>query len=495
MNKYLLELTVFICGASVMVLELAGSRILAPYVGTSLVVWTSLIGIILGSLSLGYYLGGKYADKGTPANQKLGLIIFISSIFVITILILRTPIMLFLPQITANLALQAVMATILLFALPSVFLGMVSPYAAKLKIESIKKAGGAVGNLYALSTLGSIFGTFLAGFYLIAAFSLPQIVLGIGVILFLNALLLSLKKNFFKLGLIFFLSFLTAYLTQDLLQSSKVLVTNTLYNSVTIFDTVDGVTQKPVRVMSLDNKYDSGMFLESEDMAFEYTKFYRMAKHINPDLKRVLVIGGAGYSIPKDFLNNYPDVRVDVVEIDPELTELAKKYFNLKDNPRLNTYHEDGRTFINRTAEGGKEKYDAIFIDAFKSYSMPFQLTTKEFINRLSDSLNDDGVVITNIISAIEGDTGKFLQAEYKTYTSVFPKVYLFPITDPQDPYLIQNVIFLGTKNNNLNVTEILKDNPEDYLSHLWQKEVLPSSVILTDDYAPVDQYFLNASL
>ena len=97
MNKYLLELTVFICGASVMVLELAGSRILAPYVGTSLVVWTSLIGIILGSLSLGYYLGGKYADKGTPANQKLGLIIFISSIFVITILILRTPIMLFLP--------------------------------------------------------------------------------------------------------------------------------------------------------------------------------------------------------------------------------------------------------------------------------------------------------------------------------------------------------------------------------------------------------------
>jgi spermidine synthase len=201
------------------------------------------------------------------------------------------------------------------------------------------------------------------------------------------------------------------------------------------------------------------------------------------------MIGGAGYSYPKDYLKKFPDARLDVIEIDPMLTELAKRYFNLKDDKRLVIYHEDGRTFLNRT----KKKYDVIFGDAFTSYyALPYQLTTRETVQKMYEMLNDDGVILINIISSIEGEKGKFLRAEYATFKTVFPQVYLFPVNEFNDGSKVQNIMLIALKSKQK--PAFRNNDPElnKYLQHLWKTEIKKDVPILTDDYAPVDAYTMK---
>jgi predicted membrane-bound spermidine synthase len=156
----MLGVIVFLCGAVVMILEMVGSRILAPYLGTSIVVWTSLIGIILGCLSIGYWWGGQLADEN-PSYRSLSLIILLAGLFVATIALSKSYVLELLQRHAGTIHLGATLGTLLLFAPPSILLGMVSPYAVRLKMRDLRDSGRTVGNLYAISTMGSIFGTFL----------------------------------------------------------------------------------------------------------------------------------------------------------------------------------------------------------------------------------------------------------------------------------------------------------------------------------------------
>src|SRR3989338_7202135 len=192
-NNYLLEIAIFICGGVVMIFELVGSRVLGPYLGTSIFVWTSLIGIILGSLSLGYYVGGKIADK-KPTIKVLSLVIFLSAIFIGLSMFLKDILLAFLQVNALDVRTSSVIASLLLFMPASVLLGMVSPYAAKLKLNSLNTSGSTIGNLYAISTAGSIFGTFLSGFYLIPHFGTNRLLLILSYVLIFTSLSLSAKK-------------------------------------------------------------------------------------------------------------------------------------------------------------------------------------------------------------------------------------------------------------------------------------------------------------
>lgn len=490
MKKYNLEIIVFICGAVVMVLEIAGSRVLAPFLGTSLFVWTSLIGIILGSLSLGYWLGGRLADKKT-SYKIFSFIIFIAAIFIAITSFIKTS---FLGLIQANIddiRTGSIIATTVLFAPASVFLGMISPYAVKLKLENLEKSGSTVGKLYALSTVGSIVGTFLAGFWLLAFLGNTKLLMILAVTLALTSLLASTSNKKLKIlvALLILGNFVTYSLKENKLAEAGIIDLDTDYNHVQIFKSRDPDTNKTVQMLDLGRASHSAMFLESDDLVFEYTKFYRLAKHFKPDLKNSLIIGGGAYSYPKDYLDKFPKANLDVVEIDPQLTKLAKKYFRLENNERLNIYHEDGRTFLNKNAY----KYDVIFGDAFRSfYSIPYQLTTVESIRKMYDSLTDDGIVLVNIISSIEGETGKFLEAEYATFKEVFPQVYVFPVKHPENPGAIQNIILLGIKSDEK--PSFTSDDPElqNYLKNLYTKEIPTDLPILTDDFAPVDQYIME---
>lgn len=196
MKKYFLEIVVFLCGAVVMAFEIIGSRMLGPYIGTSMLVWTSIIGVILLSLSVGYYWGGRIADR-LPRADILSFIIFVSALFIIFSTFLKDDILKLLLNLISNIKIVSVLASLILFTIPSVLLGMVSPYAARIKMKSIEKSGSTVGNLYAISTIGSILGVFLAGFYLIPNYKITNILFLLAIVLIAVSLFLNIIYRFY----------------------------------------------------------------------------------------------------------------------------------------------------------------------------------------------------------------------------------------------------------------------------------------------------------
>jgi spermidine synthase len=487
-KKYILEVAIFLSGGIVMIFEIAGSRVIGPYFGTSIFVWTSLIGIILGSLSLGYYYGGRIADKRASFNE-LSLFFLLAACLIFLTLLIKDSLLSFFQASNIGVKSGSFLSAIILFAPASVILGIISPYAVKLKLKRLETSGKIVGNLYALSTLGSICGTFLAGFYLIPKFGTSNIIFSLVLTLFILSFSLSLH-NFKKRIVLLILILFAFLLIRNLDKNDKLYEGETAYNHVEI-EEYRNLDNEKIRMLKINTNFSSAMYVDRDDLVFNYTKYYNLAEHFVPDFKKALMIGGAAYSYPKEFLKRYEEAEIDVVEIDPGLTELAKKYFNLKEDKRLKIIHEDGRTFINRT----KNKYDVIYGDAFKSQnSLPFQLTTKEAVKKKYDILNDKGVVILNIISSIEGETGLFLRAEYKTYKEVFPFVYLFPVYYPNNGKEVQNIILVAVKTKETPVLESNEEEIDNYLKNIWKFKVEDDVPALTDDYAPVD-FYINKTI
>ena len=486
MRRCACELAVFVCGAAVMVLELADIRVLAPYAGTSLYVWTNLVGVILASLSIGYWWGGRIADR-RPDARLLSLLVFLAASCVGLTALLKDKLLSSLNAWVSGYGTLSLCAALLLFAPANVFLGMVSPYAARLKIRDVASSGSAVGRLYALSAVGSITGTFLAGFVLIPAFGSGRLLLLTSATLGLLSLALfggRLPKA--RAGMLFlFLAVGGSMLGGGL--KGLVLDIDTPYNRVWVSRNTDEETGRPILVLSTDPYgQDSAIYLDGDDLVFDYMKFFRLAEHFAPGFRRTLMIGGAAYAYPKDFLRRYPDARIDVVEIDPMLTEISRKYFNLRDNPRLTVLHEDGRTFLNRSGN----RYDVIIIDAFRDANcLPYQLTTIEAARRMSGMLTEGGVLLVNIIGAVDGMNGRFTRAEYATCAEVFPRVMLFPVDDPEDGREVQNIILAALKSNREPAPESADEETNRYLTHLWKSEVGADVPVLTDDRAPVEYY------
>ena len=494
MKKHILETIVFLSGAVVMIVELIGSRLLAPYVGTSIIVWTSLIGIILASLSLGYAWGGKLADK-SPNYKTFGYILFASGLAIALTAFSKTQSLNFIVNISSDIRLSSVLAAILLFTPSSVLLGMVSPYAVKLKLQTLECSGQTVGNLYAISTIGSIVGTFAAGFLLIPLLPITTLLLALSLIMILLSLLAKpfrVKQKPIIIILVFLSSALAVSPFVHAVNPEKLKVINTSYTTVFVQENVDVSTNRPVRYLITNPKgIQSGMFLDApKELLFDYSRFYRLSEFFHPDIKHALMIGGAGYSFPKFFLEHFSTSIIDVIEIDPEMTAIARQYFALEPNERLNITHADARVFLRQAPEA---IYDVIYGDAFLSYfSIPYQLTTKEAVKDLHRTLKDDGVVLLNLISAIEGDKGKFLRAEYATFRSVFSDVYIFPVRTTEHGQILQNVLLVALKKP---LTKpLISDDREIqlYLDHLWSKPIPEDMPLLTDEFAPVDQYMMK---
>jgi spermidine synthase len=481
-----LKIIVFISGASVMILELTGSRVLAPFVGTATSIWSTLIGIILGSMSLGYYYGGKLADR-SATYKKLSKFLFISSVWIFFTATFNVIVLSLLSSLNLGLILKSVFSVLILFAGPSFVLGIVSPYAIKLKIISLENSGSDVGTIYAVSTIGSIFGTFLAGYVLIPLVGTQNILYTLAIILLLNSIFTNFdsKKRIFKIYFLLIYIFFILYsnLYEDY-NPNFLLDIDTKYNRIWIYDYKNSEDKK-IRKMQISNESSSSMYLDSEELVYDYTKYYKLIEHFNSDFQNTLMIGGAGYSFPKYYLKNYTDKYIDVVEIDSKVTDLAKKYFNLEENNYLNIIHEDGRTYLNSNTK----KYDAILVDAYKSYyTIPYHLTTVETYEKIYSSLNENGVVIINIISSIEGEKSKFLQAEYRTIKEFFPQIYLIQVNS-KTSYDTSNLILIALKNKSYISLENEDKELNSYLNKIYSKTIDLNYPIITDDYAPVDYY------
>jgi spermidine synthase len=485
----MLELIVFACGAAVMILEMVGARIVAPYLGSSIVVWTALIGTILASLSLGYWWGGRIADR-KPNAKAFSLILLFSGVSVAFLGLAKAMILDFWEVANVPVELGATVVNLALFAPSTLCLGMVSPYAVRLKLSSVEQAGATAGRLYAISTVGSILGTFLAGFYLIAAFGSTSILLGLSVSLVVLSLLASQtdRKMKFTLLLVPVLAFVLSSTYERYLNEGGFYDLDTNYNRILVFQSKDERTERPTRAMATTPRYvQSAMFLDDPvALVLRYTRFFTVAEYWKPQMKRVLVLGGGAYSFPRHLLSLHPHLQMDVVELDPGVTEIAKRFFDLEDLPGLRIFHEDARTFINRS----KDHYDVIFVDVFNShYSVPFHLTTLEAVTTLHRLLNENGLVIMNTIAAIEGSQGRFLRAEAATYGSVFRQVHLYPLFAPTDGTRKQNVMLVATKTDNPLGTSPPDPELAGFLLGRWDKPLEADVPVLRDDFAPVEVY------
>lgn len=489
-DKFLLEIVVFTSGALVMIYEIIGSRILAPYIGTSTYVWTSLIGVILASLSLGYWLGGKTADR-KPDLRVLSGVMFAGAALLSVTVLLHSFVLSVISISSLGLELKSIVAALILFAPASVLFGFVTPYAVRLKMQRIEDAGKTVGRLYALSTVGSILGTFSAGFVLLPFVGSIRTLYLLTAILFALSLLLAPFKlstvNVFVILLLPSAILLNEIFVYFLSKNYDLHDFDTEYSRIQVFNSTDVLTKKPIRVFATDPRStQSAMFLDSNNLVSKYAQFYHLLRHFNPDFQNTLIIGGAGYSFPKEYLRAYPAKKIDVVEIDSQVTEIARHLFRLSDSPDLRIFHEDGRVFLNKIE---KKKYDVVLIDAFGSlYSIPFQLTTREAVGQINKGLADDGVVIMNLISAVKGDGSLFLQAEYKTYAEIFPSVSIFKVNAEKADDVSQNLILVASKSAKVSL-ETSDEEISALLENLYEKPLEITVPAFTDDLAPVEYY------
>jgi spermidine synthase len=436
---------------------------------------------------LGYWFGGRLADQ-KPTFSALAWIVFAAAVLVGITTLIKEPFLLYLPRMISGLKWQSVAASIFLFAPASVFLGMVSPYAVKLKIKALQTSGATVGRLYAISTVGSIAGTFAAGFILIPAMGTTNILISITILLALLSITLFIPEKKTSKGLPpLFLIIITCYFFFTSQSKARSYIDeDTQYSRVWIYNSTDQATGKPIKFMRINNESSSAMFLDSDELVFDYAKYYRLAEHFTPGFKSTLILGGAAFSYPKYFLQKYPEATIDVVEIDPELTRMAREHFRLKDNPRMRVFHEDARIFMNRA----EEKYDVIYGDAYKSlYTIPWHLTTREAAQRSFEMLNEGGCILLNIISSLEGNASLFLQAELATYKEVFPQVFVFAVMDPGDLQMVQSTLLIALKSGIIPSWESADAELAAYLQHEVTGLISSGLPVLTDEFAPVDYY------
>jgi predicted membrane-bound spermidine synthase len=476
---------VFLAGAAVMVIELAGSRLLTPVFGSSVFVWGSIIGVVLSSLAAGYYLGGRISDL-RPDPRLLDTIVFTAGLLAISIPFF-SPVSI---EAVLSVGLEerwgALLASLALLAPSNLLLGMVSPFAVKLATSELRLLGSSAGYLYAVSTLGSIFGTFGTVFLLIPALDVRTIFLGVGLALMAVSMVrlgISSKVTFAAI-LLFLLSPLGLVGVQVVAASGEVVeARETPYNSLVVARSND------LQVLYLNGLPHSGMSLKNpNELVFTYTKFFEAALALNSRANDVLFIGGGGFSGPKYFISRYPNIAVEVVEIDPVVVEVAKKYFQVPDDERLIIHVDDGRVFLQKIGK----KFDAIIIDAYAKTYIPYHLLTLEFFRLVRERLESGGVVVSNIIASVAGDTSGILWSTYKTMSLVFPKIYVVKASEHGAP-LVQNIILIACAEEDCDLLDSLSKWGNRELETLvarglWSRlPDLSEYKILTDDYSPVE--------
>ena len=519
MSKKQLSILVFISGLSVMAVEMSGLRLLAPYFGTSLIVTTVLIGSMMGFLSIGYSLGGKYGDRN-PTLKSLSKVTLAASICILLIPLIGRPILqlaaatlqpllmgakLESAQVAFATIVGGMLGTLFLFAVPVTLMGMVSPWAIRLGVSDVESAGKAAGRLYAMSTFGSIIGSFLPAIVLIPLLGVRQTFFLIGTLLMLPSLwgVFSTKVSVIPVAL-FALSFLLPAVG---IRPAE----GVLHESESIYHFIQVAEEPYGKCKNAKHLYlNEGIAVHSVKCPDDTIKLagYWSIMTTAPmylenieDFDQALIIGLAGGTMAKQLIDQYPNVNVDGVEIDGDVIEVGREFFD-NDNPRINPIVMDGRIYLQMV----DKKYDLIQIDAYRQPYIPFHLVTNEFFQEVHDHLEDDGVLAINVAS-VRGISTDLTAMIYRTIREVFPWAIRVQATRSNDIIIaskrpdLKGVDFSTLRKpvqsprikevlRRLAETENYKTNRyyQSYLRRIyldvpeWQKAEL-----LTDDYAPVE--------
>lgn len=486
---WLPNLIVFMSSACVMIIELVAGRMIAPYLGVSLYTWTSVIGIILAGISLGNYLGGVIADR-YAAQRTLGIVLLVAGLASLSILATNELVGELTGARSFPLPLRILAFTALVFFIPSCVLGTVSPLVVKLSLKDLGRTGNVVGKIYAYSALGSILGTFATGFFLISWFGTRTIVWVVACILMLMGIVsgdLWRRKGrlITILALVIFLGGLVVLGRKGLLASPCTRETN--YYCIKVSEeTLED--HSVVYALTLDRMVHSYTSLdEPRKLVYDYEKVYaKFTDQIAKDrpFLRTLFIGGGGYTFPKYMEALYPQSSIEVIEIDPGVTQVAQDLLGLDPEAKIITYNEDARIFFNELE--GDPEHDLIIGDAFNDFSVPYHLTTREFNERVKRCLKDDGFYMVNIL---DGHRALFLRAYLNTLKVTFPHVYLIPTIEAWREVVRTSFVIVASSER-FDLDEMAGDEMIGRaLAGMELDEFLEEGrrVVLTDDYVPVD--------
>lgn len=436
-QTYALGIISFLSGFALMAYELVAARLLAPTIGSSIYVWTSVIGIIIASLSLGYWLGGKLAD----ARQKQIDVVILglgSALFVVITMLTFTPALDWISSSIEDVRLQGVIASFILFAPASFLLGMKSPYLAKLNIKNLDTAGESVANLSALNSIGGILGTFITGFFFFGYLGSKETLVIVVVILLASSWLLVPRQRFLQRVMASIILLLISLLPTPVTANSVARIdTPSAHYDVSKFQyegrTINGLTTGPGGIQSA--VYTEG----ANDLVFWYTQYAGgVIEHYAPE--RILILGGGAFTLPSYLAQALPNSTIDAVEIDPELENISKEYFNYTKKENLNLIFSDARSFVNTT----EEKYDAIFVDVYGDAYVPFQVLTAEYGARINALLKPGGMVVINAIVGVSEQCRELLGAIDSVYRPYFP--YARWQTETGTPLSRGNYILIYTK-------------------------------------------------
>lgn len=491
-----LPITVFITGGAVLILEVLATRMLSPYYGNTIYSVSSIITVVLLALALGYFFGGRIADKH-PSHKWFYGIIFLGGCAVVFVGVLY---MFVVPKIGYALSVTVgpLVLSMILFFIPSFLLGMLSPFAITLaqREQAEHGIGSISGTIFFWSTAGSIVGSLLTGFVLVPHFGVTHIVFGVGILLLLLSgihLVLKVPRHRMIIILVVIASIVATFFIAEQVHSmdGTLYSRDGTYEKITVSDGIFG--GRPTRFFYQDRSTSGAQYLDNPDeLVFPYTKYYELYEAFNPGATMGLVIGGGIFSIPQALARSFGENgHVHIAEIEPSLEDVAQDYFHFKkDNPQLEVFHEDGRQMLARM----EDTYDVIVSDVYYSlYSIPTHFTTKEFFTLAESRLNENGVFIGNLIGSLSRTQPSFIFSELKTFREVFPNSYVFAVGDQRE-FTPQNIIIIGVNGSSpLNVEEakklLYKDLPIDAFTHLvdLSNYNLDAYQTLTDQFAPVE--------
>lgn len=482
MTRIFLPFAVVVSGASILAVEILGTRVIGPWYGVSLYLWSALIGVTLAALAVGYALGGRWADRG-PDLGRFSLLFVAAGLWTVLIPALKHPVLASAEALGLKTAVLVV-STVLFFP-PLLVLGMVSPYAIRLKAARLEEVGTTAGNLYALSTLASVAAAVATGFVLIPRLGVTRLLVVIGVLLVATGLLgwLLARRRRLAPAAVLLLPVLVAGAVRVAPVERADPARGLLAVEASPYGEIRVVEKDGLRFMLIDGATHTAADPATWRSEFPYVKVLEIGKHLHPEPGRLLLVGLGGGSVAKSYAAD--GWLVDAVEIDPVVTRLAREWFGLT-AADARVFDDDGRRFL---AAQPPAAYDLIVMDAFGSSSIPFHLVTEEVFALIASRLAPGGLLAMNVESV--GWHSALANAVAATAAQVFAHVAVLPMAEP--PTALGNLIILAAGHPLVPLWELpsVTDRWSDayQLNHAWDNRFEPplaGVAILTDDHNPV---------
>ena len=480
-------------GAVIMALEILSSRVLAPFFGNSVYVWGSIISVFLAALSLGYFWGGRLADR-EPRLAMLGRLLAITAAFLVLLLFFGTRAAGVVAEATGYSPAGTLVATTLLFGPPSVLLATVSPFAIRLATHDLAYLGDTAGKLFAVSTAGSLFGTLACTFLLIPHLELRQI---FGLLLLLTtatafiALFGELRRErpAAAAAALALVAATTGFLGGPARSGRD---GGTLYTRLTAYQALEVTEKDGIRFLRGDRALQSALDLSTREPALLYQRWQPAALLLNPEIDSLLVLGMGGGATHRYLHRARPALRADYVDIDVAIPEIAERFFFFEPGPLARAHVADARQFLTST----DRRWDYIYSDTYIGLAVPFHLTTAEFFDLARRRLNPNGVLGVNLAAGMDAP---FVRAMIRTIADRFGDALAFGVHGSNN-----TLVLASTRATLMPRKQMIERGRE--LDLRWEfdpsletlaasrREVTldaENSLLLTDAYAPANHLVL----